>query len=133
MTAPWPTILVVDDEPLNLMIIEEFLDGHPVQLVLRTSGRQAWDELRADPQRFSAVLLDRMMPDLDGIELLAMMRQDAHLAGIPVVLQSASAKQVDVADGIRAGAVAYLTKPFSPEDLHAALSKALASRTAPLR
>jgi CheY-like chemotaxis protein len=117
-------VLVVDDEPLNLLIIEEFLDGAALRLVMTANAHQAWAELQGAPERFSAVLLDRMMPDLDGIELLRRIKRDAQLAHIPVIFQSASAKQSEVDDGMREGAFAYLTKPFSPEALRSVLARA---------
>lgn len=125
MNAGWPTVLVVDDEPLNLMIIEEFLDGCALRLTLSASGIQAWKALQETPDRFDVVLLDRMMPDLDGIELLRRIRRDDRLAHIPVIFQSASAMQSEVADGMREGAFAYLTKPFTPEALRSVLARAI--------
>ncbi len=106
-------ILLVDDEPLNLEIIEEHLA--PLNCVITTAenGKQAWGLLSADPSRFDVVLLDRMMPEMDGMEVLTLINNHALLTGIPVILQTARAAQSEIEEGLKAGAYYYIVKPFS--------------------
>ena len=106
------TVLIVDDETLNLEILSEHLHEANYQTVRAEDGQQALDLLSEDKNRFHAVLLDRMMPDIDGIEVLLKIKQDPQLAMLPVILQSAKAIKKDISDGLEAGASYYLTKPF---------------------
>src|SRR5687768_11051860 len=74
-------LLVVDDEELNREIIREYLDEEDCELVEAHDGEHAL-ELLAQPGRFDAVLLDRMMPGIDGLEVLQQMKKDARLADL---------------------------------------------------
>jgi CheY-like chemotaxis protein len=119
------SLLVVDDEPLNLEIISEFLDGEAYTLSLASSGEQAWALLDAQPQGFDAVILDRMMPGMSGIELLQRLKGDSRLAHIPVIMQTAAAAAEEVTEGIAAGAYYYLVKPFERGTLLSIVQAAL--------
>ncbi|GAB4059952.1 response regulator [Uliginosibacterium sediminicola] len=119
------SLLVVDDEPLNLEIISEFLDGEAYSLTLASSGEQAWALLDAQPQGFDAVILDRMMPGMSGIELLHRLKSDSRLAQIPVIMQTAAAAADEVTEGIAAGAYYYLVKPFERGTLLSIVQAAL--------
>jgi DNA-binding response OmpR family regulator len=121
-------LLLVDDEPLNLEILAEHLDDPRYQTVQAGDGSAAWDLLDADPAGFDLVLLDRMMPVMDGMELLARVRADGRFAALPVVMQTASAGKEQVAEGLRQGAYYYLTKPFEREVLLAIVEGALEQR-----
>ncbi|GMR08924.1 MAG: hypothetical protein BMS9Abin26_1934 [Gammaproteobacteria bacterium] len=106
-------ILVVDDEPLNLEIIEEHLDDEGYAVVTAENGVAAWELLEKDPE-FDTILLDRMMPEMDGIEVLKKIKASHTLRDIPVIMQTAASSQDQIAEGIHAGAYYYLTKPFNP-------------------
>lgn len=110
-------ILVVDDEPFNLDIVAEYLDGMGFELVMVGSGEAAWEALSAPAARFDLVLLDRMMPGLDGIQLLRRLKLDERLRFIPVIMQTAATSPAQVREGLEAGAFYYLTKPFEGEAL----------------
>ncbi|MBL8483735.1 MAG: response regulator [Rhodocyclaceae bacterium] len=122
-------ILVVDDEPFNLQIIAECLDGCGYRLSFAETGEQAWNMLQDTSGGFDLLVLDRMMPGMDGMQLLRTMKQDQYLAEIPVIMQTAAAAPDQVREGLEAGAYYYLTKPFDPQALvtivRAALSDAL--------
>lgn len=109
-------ILVVDDEPFNLEIIEEHLDDEGYTVVTAENGIAAWKLLEKDPD-FDTILLDRMMPEMDGIEVLKKLKASHTLRDIPVIMQTAASGQDQIAEGIRAGAYYYLTKPFEPSVL----------------
>lgn len=127
-------ILVVDDEPLNLEILLEFLAGETA-LAPHTAenGEAAWALLQNPANEYGAILLDRMMPGLDGIGLLKRIKGDPRLAGIPVIMQTAANSASQIREGLEAGAYYYLTKPYSQDDLlailHAALTDAEARDT----
>ena len=118
-------ILVVDDEPLNLEIISEFLEDSPYLLETAGDGVQAWEKLCENPFAFNAVCLDRMMPNMDGIEVLRKMKENPDLASIPVIMQTAAAGAEDVVSGLDAGAFYYLTKPFEEEVLRSIVDAAV--------
>ena len=98
------TVLVVDDDETNRMIVAEFLAGHGYCLEEAEDGEQAWQLLSALPERFDAVLLDRMMPGIDGIEVLRQLKSHPQAARIPVILQTAAAAPDQVLEGLREGA-----------------------------
>jgi CheY-like chemotaxis protein/anti-sigma regulatory factor (Ser/Thr protein kinase) len=123
-----PTILAVDDEALNLDIIAEFLDGMDLTLETASGGEEAWRKLRAEPGRYDCVLLDRMMPDLDGMEVLLRIKADEALRALPVIMQTAAAASVQVEEGLRAGAFYYLTKPYNRDTLRGVVRTALEDR-----
>lgn len=114
MNQDQKTILVVDDEPLNLMIISEYLESADEGYHWDTAedGVAAWEMLESEPLKYSAILLDRMMPRMDGMEVLSHIKSHPDMKDLPVIMQTARASQVDIEEGIKAGAYYYLTKPF---------------------
>ncbi|MCB1917743.1 MAG: response regulator, partial [Rhodocyclaceae bacterium] len=110
-------ILVVDDEPFNREILAEVLDDPAYRISVAEDGGQAWDRLTADGESFDLVLLDRMMPGMDGLEVLRRMKDTPRLRDLPVIMQTAAASPDQVREGIAAGAYYYLTKPFELETL----------------
>ena len=118
-------ILVVDDEPFNLDIVAEYLDERDFELVMVESGEAAWDELNRPDSCFDLVLLDRMMPGMDGIQVLKRIKGDERLHAIPVIMQTAATSPEQVREGLAAGAFYYLTKPFEGEALQTIIRSAL--------
>lgn len=128
MTNDQPTLLVVDDEPLNLEIIEEYLEGCHYKLVKTSNGYEAIEILNSGPNEFDLVLLDRMMPGMDGIEVLKIIKQDPNLQTLPVILQTAASSPEQIAEGLLHGAFYYLPKPFDQQVLLAVIATALRDR-----
>ncbi len=120
-----PMLLVVDDEPLNQEIIAEYLEDSPYKMRTADDGAQAWDILQTDPDVFDAVLLDRMMPNMDGIEVTRRMKDHPVLREIPIIMQTAAAAKDDVVSGLQAGVYYYLTKPFEEEVLRSIVDAAV--------
>ena len=125
-----PVILVVDDEPLNLDIIEEFLTGKGLSYIVETAsdGVVAMEKLEADPNKYDVVLLDRMMPNMSGMEVLEKMSAHPELKYVPVILQTAKVSKEDILEGLKAGAYYYLTKPFTSDILHSVVKTAVKDR-----
>lgn len=121
-------VLVVDDEQLNLFIIEEFLEQEEIELEMHSNPLDAWTSLMAESSDFSLVVLDRMMPELDGMELLRRMKREDRFADIPVIMQTAASSPDQVRQGLEAGAYYYLTKPYEPEALISIVRAALEDR-----
>lgn len=128
MTDKKATVLIVDDEPFNVEIILEYLDEEGYELRTARDGQDAWNQLEAEPGRFDLVLLDRMMPNMDGMEVLEKIKSHPVLMELPVILQTALASKQDIADGMKAGAYYYLTKPFEEETLRSVIGTAVGDR-----
>lgn len=118
-------LLVVDDEPINLEIIEEYLEGSGFSADFCASGESAWQALDQNPRRYDAVLLDRMMPGLDGMALLRRIKPDPRFNTLPVIMQTAACSPQQIREGLEAGAYYYLTKPYEREGLLAIIRAAL--------
>ncbi|WP_341678338.1 response regulator [Niveibacterium sp. SC-1] len=121
-----PKILVVDDEPVNLEIVSEVLTDLDCSLQTAASGQAALDRLAAED--FDLVLLDRMMPGMDGMAVLRAMKADERLRRLPVIMQTAAAAPEQVREGLAAGAFYYLTKPFDTDTLLSIVRAALQDR-----
>ena len=104
-------ILVVDDEERMVRFIRMNLEQDGYQVVEALNGKQAIDALRDTPD---LILLDVMMPDIDGFEALEMMRQ---VSSVPVIRLTAKGEEDDRVRGLELGADDYITKPFSPREL----------------
>jgi serine phosphatase RsbU (regulator of sigma subunit) len=115
--------LIVDDEPFNLDYLEQELEDLDCNVRRATNGRQAL-ELTATHVP-DLLLLDIMMPQMDGFQVLERLKQEAKLRDIPVIIISAMDDTQSVARGIRMGAEDYLPKPFDPVLLHARISACL--------
>jgi len=108
-------LLAVDDEQMNLFVIEEALTDEGYQIDTALDGLEALEKMATN--RYDMIVLDRMMPRLDGMGLLRRMKADPSWADVPVIMQTAAASQQDVREGLEAGAYYYLTKPYEPQAL----------------
>lgn len=106
------TILIVDDEPVNQMLLADSLALSGYTPITADNGEQALAILNAGEQTIEAILLDRMMPGIDGLSVLKQIRQHPAWQRIPVILQTAVNTREDIAAGLTAGAYYYLAKPF---------------------
>ena len=108
-------VLIVDDEP-NIVISLEFLmkrEGFAVSVA--RDGEEALERIRAE--RPDLVILDVMMPKLNGFEVCETVRADPQLAGIRILMLTAKGRETEMRKGISLGADAYIAKPFSTRDL----------------
>ena len=119
-------ILIVDDESHIRRIVEVNLVRAGHRVTTAADGVDAQAKIRAD--RPDLILLDVMMPNMDGFELLRRLKEDPDTAPIPVVMLTAQSKDEDVFTGERLGALQYITKPFSPTELLTAVTDALQPR-----
>lgn len=103
------TVLIVDDEPFNIDVLEQALDGTEYQVVTASNGKEAWEKIRSEEP--DLILLDLMMPIMDGFEVLAKVKDEPMLRDIPVIIVSAENDSKSVVKGIKQGAEDYLTKP----------------------
>jgi pilus assembly protein CpaE len=118
-------ILVIDDDLDSLKLIGLLLQRHGYEVAAAPGGAQGLAQAEEDPP--DLVLLDLMMPDMDGYEVCRRLRSDPHLAHIPVIMFTAKTRVDDKVAGFEAGADDYLTKPTHPAEL-AARVKAMLER-----
>ncbi len=110
-TSTGPKILAVDDEAFNLDLMEHHLGRARYRVVRAEDGLIALQKLEENPS-IALVVLDRMMPNLGGMEFLQRVKADIRFQDIPVVMQTAAAAADQVVQGIEAGVYYYLTKPY---------------------
>lgn len=120
-------LLVVDDEPVNLEIVSEYLEGEHYSVNVANDGAEALEFLDQNAAEVDCVILDRMMPRVDGMEVLRRMKADARFKSIPVIMQTAAANRDQVAEGLALGAYYYLTKPYHQDALRAVVRSALSA------
>ena len=121
-----PKLLVVDDEPHILMLLEqslEALEEAGVELLTATNGADALDLIRTERPRL--VILDVMMPKMNGFDVCRAVKEDLSLSNTIVILLTAKGQEADRATGQTAGADHYLTKPFDPRQLRARCAELL--------
>lgn len=118
-----PKILIVDDEPYNVDYLEQELETFHYETISASNGQEALAKVRTSTP--DLVLLDIMMPIMDGFQVLSYMKADPHTRDIPVVVISADNNLNSVVRGIELGADDYLPKPFEPTLLYARISSSL--------
>ena len=109
------SILLVDDNPTNLQVLFQTLEGAGCKLLIAKNGNGALTI--AGKARPDLILLDIMMPDIDGYEVCRQLKADPATAGIPVIFLSALGETEDKVKGLQLGAVDYITKPFQPDEV----------------
>lgn len=116
-------ILVVEDETdiAELLVYNLKREGYAVEAV--TSGEAALKSARANPPQM--MLLDLMLPGMDGLEVCRALRRDAATENLPIVMVTAKGEETDIVIGLELGADDYITKPFSPKVLIARMRKIL--------
>src|SRR4051812_21938868 len=116
VTVPVCNILVVDDEPANLLAVEAILEPLGQRVIRATSGVEALRQ--ALKMEFCVVLLDVQMPDMDGLEAAELLRKRPSTRDLPIIFLTAISKDKShVTRGYEAGAVDYLFKPYDPDAL----------------
>jgi len=116
-------ILVVDDEPDVLLLCRVNLEFEGYDVIEAHDGEEALRRVVEDSP--SLVLLDVMMPGLDGWKVLEMLKTDDVTRDIPVIMLTAKVREVDQIQGLSAGAAAYVTKPFNPLALSTTVKEVL--------
>lgn len=135
MTKISADILIVDDARTNRLLLKKHLkDSEDYTFHEAEDGQVALDMLQEEPTKFNVVLLDLMMPKLDGLSLLRLIKKDRQLSLLPVIIQSAKTDPMGVSEAIAAGALYYITKPYNKDELqsivHTAARDSIAYRQA---
>ena len=117
------TVLVCEDDPLLVDLLEYRLSLSGYQVVVARDGREALERIsEAVPD---AIILDAMMPVMDGFELLRRLRENPAMKRTPVIMLSARKQENDIVTALRLGADDYVVKPFIPEELVVRLGRLL--------
>ncbi|MBD2439112.1 response regulator [Nostoc sp. FACHB-110] len=118
-----PSILVIDDEPDNFDVVEALLDGENYQLYYTPSGQQALDRLSSFQP--DLILLDVMMPDLDGMEVCKRIKADPQWQAVPIIMATALTAKEDLARCLGTGADDFISKPLNGVELRARVNSML--------
>jgi two-component system phosphate regulon response regulator PhoB len=124
-----PRILVVDDEPEAVELIEFNLKQSGYTVSTSADGAEALKKARA--QTPDLIILDVMLPEMDGFEICKTLRLDAATSKVPIIMLTAKAAEIDRVLGLELGADDYLTKPFSTRELLLRIKKMLSRNQAP--
>lgn len=108
-------ILAVDDEPHIRRLVQVNLERHGYEVVTAADGKDALEKVASEKP--DLVVLDVMMPYMDGFEVLQALRKNPETRDLPVIMLTAKAQDADVFRGWQSGADLYLTKPFNPMEL----------------
>ena len=122
-------ILVVDDEPEAVELVEFNLKGAGYAVTTAGDGAEALNKARRIQP--DLVILDVMMPEIDGMEVCKLLRRDPATSAIPIIMLTAKASEVDRVLGLELGADDYVVKPFSPRELVLRVKKLLERSRAP--
>lgn len=122
------SILAVDDEEDVLELVRYNFHKEGFKVEIATTGEDALKKAKANPP--NVILLDRMLPGIDGIEVCKQLKADSKTSSIPVIMLTAKGEESDVVSGLEVGADDYVTKPFSPKVLIARVRRLLHRQTA---
>ncbi len=125
MASQGQTVLAVDDKQTNLEILAGILKSEGYSVVTATDGVEAWSILEQRGEEFEAILLDRIMPNMNGLEVLERIKSHPSFQSIPVIMQTSAGAAHEVLEGIQAGAYYYLTKPYKKKILLGVVQAAL--------
>ena len=108
-------ILVVDDNKENLKVVGNFLNEEGYKIAFSLNGEEALKLLKKN--KFDLILLDIMMPEMDGFEVCNRIKADEELKNVPIIFLTAKSSSEDIVKGFKSGGVDYITKPFKKEEL----------------
>jgi CheY-like chemotaxis protein len=134
-------LLLVDDIPLNILLLEKMLQPYEFQIAKANNGRQALEliqERQDTPDSFDLAIMDLMMPDIDGFQVIKSVRggcdnEEFHIEAkdkdeFPLIILSGMNFEDDIAQGLKMGANQFLTKPVVMERLYAAVTEELTKK-----
>jgi CheY-like chemotaxis protein len=121
------TVLIIEDEEDAAELFAEMMRVSGFRVLKTSKSTPAIEMMTADKP--DVVLLDIMMPEISGLDILRQMRRDPNLASIPVIVVTAKSMPSDIKNGMEAGASTYLTKPVGYNDLKEAVERALGLRS----
>jgi len=120
-------VLVIDDDLITRKMIVKNVEGLGYTAIQSSNGRHGWETLWENPD-VSLVITDMMMPDMDGRELIRVLRGNQTFTGLPIVIMSGVSSPSEVADLLELGNATFCAKPLNVEDLKKCLAEMLEAR-----
>ena len=114
-------ILIVDDEEGIVKMVKMYLEHHHYEVITANDGQEGLDKAKVDKP--DLIVLDLMLPRMNGYKVCGLLKKDTRYAKIPIILFSAKSQEKDIKLGREVGADAYLTKPFEPDVLLAKIKE----------
>ena len=124
-------VLIIEDDPATSRLVDYSLRHHGYQVITATNGLEG--VRKAQTEAPDLVILDVMLPGIDGYEICHRLRSDPATAGLLILMFSAKAQEIDKETGIKVGADDYLTKPAAPAEIVSRVERLLAKKSAPQR
>jgi DNA-binding response OmpR family regulator len=128
MSGAKPRILIIEDEKDILTALQIRLVANGYEIIAAADGPDGLRKARTEKP--DLIILDIMLPKLDGYQIARMLKYDENYAKVPILMLTAKVQQSDVEQGLASGADAYMTKPFKAEELLAEISRLLLKRKA---
>lgn len=119
------SVLVVEDNPTAMHLVASILEQEQYAVTKAVNGQEAMQYLEQQPSDYDVLLLDRMMPVMDGMEVTRRIQADEQLRSIPIIMLTAADRPEEISEGIKAGVFYYLTKPIERKTLLSILSSAV--------
>lgn len=120
-----PLILVVDDDRTALMVMQAYLQREGYEVITAMNGKVAQELITEHNKKLDAILLDRLLPDMDGIQIVRWIDDNEHISKPPIIMQTVADRPEQVKEGIDVGVFYYLTKPIAEEVLKSIVSSAV--------
>jgi two-component system alkaline phosphatase synthesis response regulator PhoP len=119
-------ILIIEDDPATSRLVDYSLNHHGYQVITSSNGMEGLRKARTESP--DLIILDVMLPGMDGFEICHRLKADPATAQIPILMFSAKAQEIDKDTGIKVGADDYLTKPSAPSEIVSRVAKLLAKK-----
>lgn len=120
-------VLLIEDDPSAVRLVSYTLEQEGYEVLTATNGLEGLKKVREEAP--DLLVLDVMLPGLDGFEVCRRLRADEQTAGLPVLMLSAKAQEIDKTTGLKVGADDYLAKPADPSEIVARVANLLAMKT----
>ena len=109
-----PLILAVDDDRSMLMMLESMLEEQDYKVLTATNGKEACEIIEQHHNNLDAILLDREMPIMDGLEVVNWIKRQQDITNVPIIMQTGANRPEQIKEGIDSGVFYYLVKPIDP-------------------
>lgn len=120
-----PLILAVDDDETTLMVLEKSIESFGYDVITAINGKQACDIINQEYKNIDTIVIDRLMPEMDGMEVVRWLKEKDKYSQIPVIMQTGEDSDEQIKEGIDAGVFYYLTKPINLPVLKSVMTAAI--------
>lgn len=110
------TILISEDNPINMKLIRDILSFQGYEIIEANDGKSALDKIKKFKDKIDLILMDMQLPEMDGLQVIKLVKSDAATKCLPIFVISAHAMESDIKKAIKAGCNNYITKPINIED-----------------